>query len=587
MPRNVSTVLRGLCLRAVVSCLLLLHPLFYAGAAEDSLTVGALTDRYVQTMQSGDYSGALDYAFMIRDTSRALDDLSLKMLADSYIGQAFLARDEYDSAYFYLTESLEIWNSGDSLALGESQYVAVYATFNGLGIYSIVKDMNYEKAMTYLMTGMNLDEQRNSYYHYAVLGSNLVYAYNLRQDPSGLIYAREIYRYGKQVGNEYLVFTGSSTSAMMFYLKGDLDSASRYAEEAVMLADKFSDKAGVYALYGDILHDMGRDTEAGKYYLEAMDNIEGTSTTTAISIYLSYGTYLLYLGRYQDAVSVLEQGIDLSYSIDNKIFTYRLYEAESEACEKMGEYVEALRLYKLYHQNSQEVLDLQRERTLNELTRKYENEKHEREIQQNNLTIVRKNKALLTAFLLIVLILAVLGMTYLMYRHKNRMYSRIVRQYKETIDKEKNLERKIDMLEDRLRELTQEPEPVISSDKSEQLLDRLEHLMKKDKVYREKGLTRDKVASLLGTNRTYLSQVINDKTGMSFVHYINSYRIEEALAILSDPENEIPLKALSLDLGFSSLTTFYTFFQKKVGMTPAKYREEVSHLSNSSNCQTR
>lgn len=588
MLRSVSTVLRGLCRRVIPLCLLLLCAVLHAGAAADSLTVGKLTDRYVRTMQAGEYADALEAASMIRDTSRLMQDVSLKMLADSYIGQAFLAMDEYDSAYFYLSESLAIWNGSDSLSLGESQYVAAYATFNGLGIYSIVKEMNYEKAVTYLLTGMNLAETRDAYYYYAVLGSNLVYAYNLRRDPAGLSYARDIYRYGKQVGNDYLTFTGSSTSAMMFYLGKDLDSALKYAQEAVGLADNFSDKASVYALYGDILHDRGNDSLARKYYLEAMASLEGASTTSEISIYLSYGMFLLSSGQYAEAVTVLEKGIALSDAVGNKIFTYRLYEAESEAYNRMGKYRQALESYRKFHLNSQEVMDIQRERALNDMTRKYENEKHEREIQQNNLTIVKKDKALITALFVILLILAVLGMTYLLYRHKNRMYARIARQYKDAIDKEKALEKKIDMLESQLGTLKTGPDaPPVLSDKNEELLVRLEALMKKEKIYREKNLTRDKVAALLGTNRTYLSQVINERTGMSFVHYVNSYRIDEALELLSDPENDTPLKAISLNLGFSSLTTFYTLFQKKVGMTPAKYREEVRALSNSTNCQNR
>lgn len=543
------------------------------------------TGNYIESMQSGDYGEALGYAYRIRNIASSISGQSLKMLADSYIGQAYLAWDQYDSAYAYLSESLDIWKNGADTSSSEREHAAIYSSLNGLGIYSIVKDMDYGKAVEYFLTGMRLAEENGSYYHYGVLGSNLVYAYNLRQDTSGLAYAREIYGYGKRSDNRYLVFTGSSTSAMMFYLKGDIDSAYRYAGEAVRLADNYSDKAGVYALYGDILNSKGNDVAAEKYYLKALDASDGTSTTTVISIYLSYGLFLLHSGRYGEALSILDSGIELSDSTDNRIFAYRLYLAESEACERLGQYRSALDMYKQFHFNSQEVMDLQRERTLNEMARKYEKEKHEREIQQNNLTIVRKNKALLTALFIIVLILAVLGMIWLMYRHKNRMYSRIARQYKEAIDKEKSLERKIDILEDKLRSCSPSTYPV--TDKNEELYDKLEYLMRKDRVYREKSLTRDRVAQMLGTNRTYLSQIINEKTGMSFVYYINSYRIEEALEILSDPDSDIPLKAMSMDLGFSSLTTFYAFFQKKVGMTPAKYRDEVRHLSDSTNCRTR
>ena len=66
--------------------------------------------------------------------------------------------------------------------------------------------------------------------------------------------------------------------------------------------------------------------------------------------------------------------------------------------------------------------------------------------------------------------------------------------------------------------------------------------------------------------------------------YIGLGRYDEAIATLSDPANDIPLKALCSDLGFSSSTTFYKLFQDKVGMTPAKYREKIIEISNRSNC---
>ena len=241
------------CLRSLTVTVLLCLSVIYAHAQISSDTL--VTDGYIHSMQSGDYTGALKSAVALRSTAQMRQDLSLKMLADSYIGQSYLAMDEYDSAYVYLSESLSLWKGQDSLFSDESECQAVYAALNGLGIYSIVRDMNYEKAVEYFLQGLKLAEERSSYYHYAVLGSNLVYTFNLRQDTSGLAYAREIYRYGRLAGNDYLVFTGSSTSAMMFYLKGDLDSARRYAREAVRLADRYSDKAQVYALYGDILHD--------------------------------------------------------------------------------------------------------------------------------------------------------------------------------------------------------------------------------------------------------------------------------------------------------------------------------------------
>ena len=80
---------------------------------------------------------------------------------------------------------------------------------------------------------------------------------------------------------------------------------------------------------------------------------------------------------------------------------------------------------------------------------------------------------------------------------------------------------------------------------------------------------------------TYLSQVVNAQTGMNMVSYINSFRIQEAVELLSDAGSEIPLKAVALEAGFSSLSTFYKLFKQTVGMTPLKFREKVAELARS------
>lgn len=100
-----------------------------------------------------------------------------------------------------------------------------------------------------------------------------------------------------------------------------------------------------------------------------------------------------------------------------------------------------------------------------------------------------------------------------------------------------------------------------------------EQMMKAGKVYRQKDLTQEKFASMVGTNRTYLSQAINEYAGMSFSSWVNMYRISEATVILSDPDNGISLKQLADDLGYSSVSVFHKAFQKGTGMTPTTWRK--------------
>ena len=103
--------------------------------------------------------------------------------------------------------------------------------------------------------------------------------------------------------------------------------------------------------------------------------------------------------------------------------------------------------------------------------------------------------------------------------------------------------------------------------------------MTEDKLYRDTSLSLEKAATLLMTNRTYLSQVVNDKGGKSFSSYVNDFRLNEAVEILSDPFNSEPLKNVGISVGFSSPSNFYTLFRQRVGVSPSVFRNNIKSMS--------
>ncbi|MEH6583528.1 MAG: helix-turn-helix domain-containing protein, partial [Halioglobus sp.] len=75
-----------------------------------------------------------------------------------------------------------------------------------------------------------------------------------------------------------------------------------------------------------------------------------------------------------------------------------------------------------------------------------------------------------------------------------------------------------------------------------------------------------------------LSRIINTCAGVSFYEFVNGYRVDEARKMLLDSAaSEKNMLEVSLAAGFNSLSTFYTHFRKRVGMTPKKYRSQ-QHL---------
>lgn len=135
------------------------------------------------------------------------------------------------------------------------------------------------------------------------------------------------------------------------------------------------------------------------------------------------------------------------------------------------------------------------------------------------------------------------------------------------------------VVDEDLDSLPEEEEETVTSPCSDQkileLAQRFEQLMKEEHLYRESFLTRDRVASLLETNRTYIGQVMSEVFHESFSQYVNNLRINEAIAILDNPASKRPIRLIGRDLGFNSVTTFNAQFQKRTGLTPAQYRQNV------------
>ena len=201
---------------------------------------------------------------------------------------------------------------------------------------------------------------------------------------------------------------------------------------------------------------------------------------------------------------------------------------------------------------------------------KYEAERSERMIQQQKTQLLLKQRRLQLALFISILLILSLIAVYLSYRHKNRMYLLIVKQYQEAIQREKRLREHLS---------SDKYSSSMTEEKEKQLFTALENLMMEQHLYRRQGLNKKQLADALNSNSAYLSQAVNANTGQSLINYINNYRIDEAISLLSDMKHNTPIKAIAQDVGFTSLSVFYRTFNDKMGMSPAKYREKVIELA--------
>ena len=72
-------------------------------------------------------------------------------------------------------------------------------------------------------------------------------------------------------------------------------------------------------------------------------------------------------------------------------------------------------------------------------------------------------------------------------------------------------------------------------------------------------------------NRSYLSTLFKQKTGMKFIDYLNEVRIEKSKELLKDSNRK--MYQISKAVGYDNPKYFFRIFKKKTGMTPEQYRE--------------
>ncbi len=99
----------------------------------------------------------------------------------------------------------------------------------------------------------------------------------------------------------------------------------------------------------------------------------------------------------------------------------------------------------------------------------------------------------------------------------------------------------------------------------------------KEGVWREEGLTVASLAAKVGVPEHQLRALINGQLGCrNFSAFLNSYRLEEAKRILSDPQHaRRQVIQVALDVGFGSIAPFNRAFKEETGRTPTEFRKEA------------
>ncbi|MFK7776359.1 MAG: helix-turn-helix domain-containing protein [Saprospiraceae bacterium] len=108
-----------------------------------------------------------------------------------------------------------------------------------------------------------------------------------------------------------------------------------------------------------------------------------------------------------------------------------------------------------------------------------------------------------------------------------------------------------------------------------ELVEKIKQRMLNEKDYLNPTLSLKEFAKNLNTPARTISKHINQGLGISFVDFVNQYRVEEVKHKITSGElDQFTLLSIALESGFNSKSSFNRIFKKLTQMSPTEYVNE-------------
>lgn len=117
----------------------------------------------------------------------------------------------------------------------------------------------------------------------------------------------------------------------------------------------------------------------------------------------------------------------------------------------------------------------------------------------------------------------------------------------------------------------------ISENDLEKKSEKIKSIITYVKKHYKSNITITEVANYLDYSENYFCRFFKNQTGLTFVEYLNSVRLNSAANLLHNSDKAIT--DIALECGFDNLSYFIRIFKKKFIVTPLKYRQYIRNNS--------
>lgn len=458
-------------------------------------------------------------------------------------------------------ESVQYFSTAYELSCEARDTVNIAKIANNIGtIYQMLGD--YSQAIEYNIRSLRIKEKKadtTGIMNSLINISNLYYQLNKFEE--GIAFCSRAFELAQKTNSPQLPNI-LNTLGMLYKEIGEYQSAINYLDSALIINLNKNDKKRMAANYQNL----------ATTYVELKDY------TTAIGYYLKSLGIKQELGD-EKGIAKTKMGIgvlaynkkDYELAVENLLYAKDYYEQINQLFELKSIYDYLAKSYHALSQNDKAYQYLSQsyatndslystdsKRIIEEMEEKYETEKKELQIQKQAILIGQKN-ASMRFYIFLAILIGVGGVSiFLLYLKKQKAYKKLVEKNYVIATKDKKEKTGVDN----------------ASRQQKDIYTRLIAAIKQEQVYTDVDLTIDKLAKLLQTNRTELSEVIHLYTENSYPVFINEFRINHAVMLLIGNGQKFSIDAIATESGFKSTSNFYKLFKESTGLTPSTFQKQ-------------
>lgn len=447
---------------------------------------------------------------------------------------------------------------------------------NALGFCYVNFDKDFSEGLAVFNTALKAARESGSQQLTAVVLNNLADAYLWRHDFSGIRFVEEALDISRNCSDSYgMLLSYLNIAHFKCYYQGLMDD----------VPDLLLKARNIQAEYG-YLPDGEIELVQGRYYMSQGDYdkavqlfnkvLEESSSQLTdllrIKLNLYSGWACTMVDRHTDAIAAYDRALTLIKASGYDSFLLKALSGTSYCYDKLGDAVNAFDYLSRYQRRLDSLYITEQFVTLNRCRLENEALLNETKIERQTIELDARQKYIIVLSAVGALLLAVVCLMWYFYRRKERLIRSIVARERESMVRERLLRQALEQARAESESSEKTPSTAIAEEKIEDLMMQFNELMSERKAYTDSNISIKSVAEQLHTNRTYLSQAINRTFGKSFPQVLAEYRVRAAIEMISDPNCDLPLKAIASEVGFSSPSVFFTTFRNIMGMTPAAYR---------------